>query len=645
MKRCLHVMGLVFLLNIGQSLAQPNFNWARNIGSGSGEYPESITTDANGNVLSTGAYQGSADLDPGTGFSPVNANGSFDAYISKLDASGNFVWGKSLGGSANDVGHSIVADAAGNVYIAGYFTGMADFDTGAGTYTMVANGSTDIFILKLDGAGNFVWAKQIGAANNDDANSIVLDNAGNIYLTGTFDGNVDFDPAATTYTMVSQAIDIFVCKLDGNGNFIWAKQLGDVNNELAYSIAVDAAQNVYTTGYFFMSADFDPGAAVYNLTAVGTGGFVSKLDASGNFVWAKAFSGNGCTSKCIKLDNSNNVYTTGYFESTIDFDPGAATYTLIPVGQSDIFVCKLDANGNFLWANSMGSTGYDRGFSLAIDASQDVYSTGYFQGTVDFDPGSGTYTLTSAGSEDIFITKFTTAGSHAWTYKMGGVNYDQGSSISIDASYNIYTTGYFSGSPDLDPTASSYTLLPSGSGDIFIQKLGQCVVPSSPANTTPTVNLLICQGNTTTLTATGSGTISWYSSATSTTALGSGTSFVTPTLTAGTYTYYAEAETCMLSASRTSVVFTVSACTGITKTLSQHNVYVYPNPVSDILHVSVYNHELLMVKIFNALGQKVIEKNMRDQNSKLDLSPLQKGIYVLELETEAGCVTKKIIKE
>ena len=160
-----------------------------------------------------------------------------------------------------------------------------------------------------------------------------------------------------------------------------------------------------------------------------------------------------------------------------------------------------------------------------------------------------------------------------------------------------------------------------------------------------TVNLLMYQRITTTLTATGSGTITWYASASSTTALGSGTNFVTTTLTAGTYTYYAEAATCTTSAARTAITITVNICTNITEMVLKNNVNLYPNPVSDQLHVSVDNYELQQVKIYDVTGELVFEKEMKDQNSKLDLSHLTKGIYFIEMQTNAGCITKKLIKQ
>jgi len=219
---------------------------------------------------------------------------------------------------------------------------------------------------------------------------------------------VDFDPGSGTFNLTSAGeADIFISKLDSSGNFVWAKQLGGTSIDIGYSIAVDVSGNVYTTGFFYGTADFDPGPGTFNLTSAGYFNiFISKLDASGNFVWAKKLGGpSNNRGNSIAVDASGNVYTTGYFRGTVDFDPGSGTFNLTSAGNSDIFISKLDASGNFAWAKKLGGTSIDIGYSIAVDVSGNVYTTGSFEGTADFDPGSGTFNLTSAGSADIFVHK------------------------------------------------------------------------------------------------------------------------------------------------------------------------------------------------------------------------------------------------
>jgi hypothetical protein len=259
--------------------------------------------------------------------------------------------------------------------------------------------------------------------------------------------------------------------------FEWAKSFGGSSDDTGYSIAVDASGNVYTTGCYSGTVDFDPGAGTAYLTsAERTDVFVQKLDTSGNFLWAKSFGENffDC-GYSIAVDASGNVYTTGIFEGTVDFDPGAGTANLTSVEFTDVFVQKLDAYGNFLWARSFGGSSYDIGHSIKVDASGNVYTTGYFERTVDFDPGAGTANLTSAGSTDVFVQKLDTSGNFLWAKSFGDWFDDYGYSIAVDASGNVYTTGFFKLEVDFDPGAGTANLTSVGDADVFIQKLGSGV--------------------------------------------------------------------------------------------------------------------------------------------------------------------------
>ena len=385
-----------------------------------------------------------------------------------------FEWAKAMGGTMYDDGESITTDASGSVYITGSFVDTVDFDPGGGTYNLASAGYNDIFVQKLDTAGNFIWAKAMGGTSLDIGLSITTDAFGNVYITGYFEGTVDFDPGAGTFNLTSVLDDnFFVLKLDAAGNFAWAKTMdGGVSNDNSRSITT-ASGNVYNTGSFRGTADFDPGAGTYNLTSAGDDDiFVQKFDAVGNFTWAKPMGGAGYdVGKSITTDASGNVYITGYFSDTVDFDPGAGTFNLSSAGSQDIFVLKLDAAGNFLWTKAMGGTGWDESNSIITDAFGNVYITGNFSGTVDFDPGAGTFNLSSAGSQDIFVLKLDAAGNFLWTKAMGGPDWDEGKSITTDASGNVYITGNFNGKVDFDPGAGTFSLTSAGGRDIFVLKL------------------------------------------------------------------------------------------------------------------------------------------------------------------------------
>jgi cysteine-rich repeat protein len=385
-----------------------------------------------------------------------------------------FVWAKQLGGTSNDIATGVALDSGGNVYTVGYFSGTADFDPGPGVYNLTSVVGNDVFISKLDSAGNFVWAKQLGLTSSDIATGVALDSGGNVYTVGDFSGTADFDPGPGRYTLTSVGNDVFISKLDSAGNFVWAKQLGGTSHEYAYGVALDSGGNVYTVGDFSGTADFDPGPGVYNLTLAGAYDvFISKLDSAGNFVWAKQLGGTSHEyAYGVALDSDGNVYTVGYFLGTADFDPGPGVYNLTPAGSNDVFISKLDSAGNFVWANQLGGTSGENATGVALDSGGNVYTGGYFRGTADFDPGSGVYNLTSAGSINAFISKLDSAGNFVWAKQLGGTSDDISTGVALDSGGNVYTVGYFPGTADFDPGPGVYNLTPAGSIDAFISKLG-----------------------------------------------------------------------------------------------------------------------------------------------------------------------------
>ena len=254
---------------------------------------------------------------------------------------------------------------------------------------------------------------------------------------------------------------------------MWTTTFAGTGSIEGNSVAVDSTGNVHTTGYFFDTVDFDPGEG----TANRTGGFrsnvfVSKLDAMGNFVWVKTFGGTGFDeSHGIAVDTAGNVYTTGTFEGTVDFDPGEDSATLTSGYLFNSFVSKLDADGNFVWAKAIGEGGEARASRIALDSSRNVYTTGHFLGTADFDPGPGSVNLSSEGQSDIFVSKLNSSGNFVWAKAIGGTLGDEGRGIAVDASKNVYTTGSFARRVDFDPGVGTANLTGSADGNAFTLKL------------------------------------------------------------------------------------------------------------------------------------------------------------------------------
>ncbi|HYV90156.1 MAG TPA: SBBP repeat-containing protein [Chitinophagales bacterium] len=472
-----------------------NLNWAIQMGGADNDIGKSVVVDGAGNVYTTGSFDGTADFDPGPGTYNLTTAGVGDIFISKLDASGNFLWAKQIGGTTYDYGYSIAVDSVGNVYTTGYFDDTADFDPGPGTYNLTTAGSADIFVSKLDNSGNFIWAKQMGATQADFGYAITVDVNGYVYTTGEFNGTVNFDPGPGIFNLISTYPEIFISKLDASGDFVWAKQLGGTGEDKGYSIAVDESGNVYSTGYFKDTADFDPGTGIYNLIAGGlaiiySDIYISKLDASGNFVWAKQMGGtNNDRGNCITLDALGNIYLTGTFSDTCDFDPGPSIYNLISAGFLDVFISKLDTAGNFLWAKQTGSTSSDEGYSVAVTPNGNVYTTGGFFGTADFDPGVGIYNLTSSGSSDMFVSILNGSGDFLSAFHIGGIASDYGFSMVADETGSIYITGQFQDVADFDPGPGVFNMSAFGSSiESFVMKLSD--VPTWITENNPSFNAM-----------------------------------------------------------------------------------------------------------------------------------------------------------
>ena len=480
---------LILILFIFHSGEAQTLEWAHHLGGTTFDEGYAVAVDDTGNVYLTGSMQGTGDFDPGPGTLNLTSNGNRDIFITKLNSQGNLVWSHNIGGLFSDEGFAIEADASGNVYVFWEFNFHVDFDPGAGVFTLNQGTEGKVFLLKLDSQGNFVWAKAIGgpfaSGGVEAGNSLKLDISGNLYINGGFDGTPDFDPGAGVVSLTSNGSeDIYVAKYNNNGDLIWVKGFGGAERDEAYFLDIDAAGNVYSTGRFRDVVDFDPGSGTSTLTSTGVYDvFVQKMDTDGNHQWSRSFGRSSSTEEGlgIAVDPSGNVFTTGTFSGVMDIDPNAGTDNVTSRGAADIFVQKLDSNGNYVWGRSFGSSSTEEVFSIDCDAAGNVYTTGFFQGRADFDPGAADFFITEQGIQDTFIHKILANGDFGWVTTLGSNLSNHGLGIVTDASNNVYTTGYMNGSVDFDPDPNSNQVLTSaGQTDIFIQKLNQNTASLDP---------------------------------------------------------------------------------------------------------------------------------------------------------------------
>jgi hypothetical protein len=332
------------------------------------------------------------------------------------------------------------------------------------------------FILKLNPTGTFAWAKAIGSNQGTSAEGLSVSAAGTVHVAGNMAGIADLNPGPATVSATTVGnVDLYIVELDSAGDYSWSVHVGSNGLDGCAAVTEDVNGDVYLCGYFVNTCDFDPSGATSNLTATGNDAFVAKYSSSGSLVWASKLGGGG-TDGCadIAVDFSGKVYTCGYFDGTCDFDPGAGSVTFTAgTGISDGFVSCLNTNGSYSWAGQLGGPSLDVAQSICLDVSGNVYTTGRFSGTADFDPSGTASPLISAGVEDVFISKLSASGAFVSAHKFGSLSNDNGLSIACDVNNSVYVSGYFNGTTDVDPQPSSWTLTSLGQDDGYIVKLSQ----------------------------------------------------------------------------------------------------------------------------------------------------------------------------
>jgi hypothetical protein len=331
-------------------------------------------------------------------------------------------------------------------------------------------------------AQSYDWSFRVGGISDEASRAITHDHEGNLLSVGWFAYTVDADPGPGTATLtgLGSAKSGLVAKYDSLGNYLWAFRLGGIGNNEVMAVTCDDSSNVYITGSFSGTADFDPGAGTSNLVAAGSALsiFIAKYDANGNYKWAYQLgsSGGDCEGKSLKTDKHGNLFITGSFAGTVDFNPGAGINNLTaaaPSYNADAFVTSFTTGGQFKWAFRLGASSNDWAYSLAIDSSSNIYITGKFKFTIDFDPGAGVANKTALGNADIFVASYDSTSAFRWAINMGGNGGDEGLYVSVFNSEYVYVTGLFRDSADFDPGPGVVTLYAAGGindADIFVGK-------------------------------------------------------------------------------------------------------------------------------------------------------------------------------
>jgi hypothetical protein len=305
--------------------------------------------------------------------------------------------------------------------------------------------------------------------NKEYVEGVAVDSTGNVLAAGY---TIQVNPDGSQVYCIMQ-----VSKVASTGTTLWIKQIGNTNggHESANGIGADAAGNVYVSGSFIGAVDFDPGPRT-NIVKGGPNdnGFVLKLTPAGDFGWVSPFvstTGSNCECFDLVMDGGGNIVVGGAYTGLVDFKPGNGTLTLPYSSSGNGFIEKLNSAGSLVWAQQVG-TGAVR--SLALDAAGNVYVQGLFSVQGDFNPGAGTTILTSNGSSDVYVAKFSAAGTFAWAVSFGGTGLDWSEGVAVDVAGNVYVAGFYYNTVDFNPDPlATYNLNSAGSDDIFLLKLTQ----------------------------------------------------------------------------------------------------------------------------------------------------------------------------
>ncbi len=457
-----------------------NFEWAhRQVNY----EDQSIAVDDEGYIYTTGNLFGVADLDPSENGESISSS-STDIFVRKLSPDQELIWMKIFSSPASEVGASIKIDPYGNLLVLGEIGADIDFNPG-GVGGQVDASSRDIFLLKMNADGDFLWVNSYGSDSDGEyaaINNFDVGQDGSIAIVADFTGSFIFGSGPNAGLVeANDNENILIAKIDPNGNLEWVKVVGGEGFDLVKGVKINSSGEVIASGFYTVSADFNPGSDEFVLSnpdELNTT-WILKLSPQGDFVWAKDFeSPDGYNEPFgFIIGSDESIYICGEYDGTIDADPGMGSLNLpTPSSQGSFFV-KLDTDGNLIWAKSLSAN--ISGEQIVLDQG-DVLISGDFGGTIDFDPGEGSSFL-SASNRDIYLLKLDNDnGDFKSVHKLGGSGTDANDFVYSDENSNVYVGGDFRGTMDFNPGAGIFDLSVSGTSNSFLIKLNQSGTVSDP---------------------------------------------------------------------------------------------------------------------------------------------------------------------
>lgn len=424
--------------------------WINNlVASSNSSTGASIETDINGNVFIAIPFSDSIDADPGPNIKMLYENIKNGIMIGKWSGAGQLIWANAIEGNFVGQGMDISVDEMSNVYIASRFEDSIDADPGNSQYKLYGNGiELDFFMLKLNQNGDFLWAKSFGSNEFDFLTSSIVDSKGNFYVTGNFRGSMDFDPGPDTEIRVPGGlIDLFLLKLNSNGEFEWVIQYGGTDQPSGMSLHLDPYENIVIGGQFGNNSNFNPrGNPVYKTSNGKRDFFVARYTKNGELI--NVFTGGGsdhdlCTSVFFTADFG--IYVSGNFVGNAVFDANNQNMNMTSKNAKDRFIARYDSTGKCLWRTQVPIIGTEfiYYYPVSADKNGSVYVVGDFRNKLDMDPSGDSLNFVSKGGVDLYLQKLNTDGQLIWAKQIGSKNDEKIYNLHIDHNNQIHIVGVY----------------------------------------------------------------------------------------------------------------------------------------------------------------------------------------------------------
>ncbi|MCB9186845.1 MAG: hypothetical protein H6601_08870 [Flavobacteriales bacterium] len=429
-----------------------HFEWAKNIGGLGLDAARALTTDSEGNVIVAGSFSGTASI-AGTWYS---GDGVSEAFVAKFSPNGDLLWARVISGPLEDMARSVVTEENGHIYVVGHFTDTVTFYQGQDAMAGArSEGGQDVFVVKYDPDGNYVWHITCGGPADDTATDIDWYQwSGMFYVSGGFQGRGIF---GNTPILSNGLTDAFLMKVDADGNVHWVWNGGGDEHDIASAVAVDKTNgSVYVVGDYYEQAEFDGEI----LESVGSSDmYIARFDEAGQQIWVRSNGGtNVDVSTGVGVDLNSKVYVCGYYQLTTNFQNHSAT----ALGYNDVFLSQFDENGNCIWLSSAGSNALDNCLGMDVAWDGTTYLTGMFDGEMFADDVSF-----EGNGYDIFVLCYNPSGDVRYGRAAGAASSDFGMAACLGPDQSLYISGYYFYYADFD----NITIGAAQNGDAFIAKM------------------------------------------------------------------------------------------------------------------------------------------------------------------------------